>query len=78
MIKWIQAMQKEFLLFPESGGELRLSSEPSDIGTSRVVFQCPPGVDTSSTGNDTDIQTDTTFSPLPGGEASRIIILSSE
>lgn len=43
MIKWIQAMQKEFLLFPESGGELRLSSEPSDIRTSRVVFQCPLG-----------------------------------
>lgn len=43
MIKWIQAMQKEFLLFPESGGELRLSSEPSDIRTSCVVFQCPLG-----------------------------------
>lgn len=43
MIKWIQAMQKEFLLFPESGGELRLSSEPSDIGTSRVVFSVLQG-----------------------------------
>lgn len=31
MIKSIQAMQKEFRLFPGSEGELRLSSEPSNI-----------------------------------------------
>ena len=54
MIEWIQAMQKEFHLFPESAGELRLSSEPSDITCGSLV---PSGVDTSSTGNDADIQT---------------------
>ena len=78
MIKWIQAMQKEFLLFPESGGELRLSSEPSDIGTSRVVFSVLQVWTHQVWGTTLTFRQTLTFSPLPGGEASCIIILSSE